>query len=100
MSAYVIANVRIIDPERYQEYVKQSPAAIAAHGGRFLARGGKSEILEGAVPSNRMVILEFPSYAQAKAWWNSEAYRLPKALRQGASEGSFILVEGLPPSPA
>jgi len=96
MSVYVIANVRILDPERYKEYVKQSPATIAAHGGRFLARGGKSEILEGPASSNRIAILEFPTLERAKAWWNSEPYRLPKALRQSASEGSFVLVAGVP----
>ena len=95
MSAYVIANVRVLDPEKYKEYVKQSPISIAAHGGRFLARAGKAEALEGNVTPNRVVILEFPSYDRASEWWNSEMYRLPKALRQRASEGSFVLVEGV-----
>jgi len=47
------------------------------------------------VTPNRVVILEFPSYERAKEWWNSEMYRLPKALRQSASEGSFVLVDGV-----
>jgi uncharacterized protein (DUF1330 family) len=95
MSAYVIANVRVLDPEKYKEYVKQSPVSIAAHGGRFLARAGKAEALEGGVAPDRVVILEFPSYERAKEWWNSEMYRLPKALRQSASEASFVLVAGV-----
>jgi uncharacterized protein (DUF1330 family) len=95
MSAYVIADVKVLNPETYKEYVKQSPSSIAAHGGRFLARAGKAEALEGDVAPNRVVILEFPSYERAKEWWNSEMYRLPKALRQSASEGSFVLVEGV-----
>ena len=95
MSAYVIANVRVLDPETYKEYVKQSPTSITAHGGRFLARAGKAEALEGEVAPNRVVILEFPSYERAREWWNSEMYRLPKALRQSASEASLILVDGV-----
>ena len=95
MSAYVIVNVRVHDPETYKEYVKLSPASISAHGGRFLARGGKAEALEGGVPANRMVVLEFPSYERASEWWNSEMYRMPKALRQSASEASLILVDGV-----
>ena len=95
MSAYVIVNVEVLDPETYKEYVKQSPATISAHGGRFLARAGKTEVLEGDAAANRVVILEFPSYERAREWWNSEAYRLPKALRQSASEASMILVDGV-----
>ena len=95
MSAYVIANVKVVDPDKYKEYVKQSPISIAAHGGRFLARAGKSEVLEGDAAANRVVILEFPSYERAREWWNSEMYRLPKALRQSASEASFVLVDGV-----
>jgi len=76
-------------------YVNQSPISITAHGGKFLARAGKSEALEGDVSPNRVVILEFPSYERAKEWWNSEMYRLPKALRQSASETSLILVDGV-----
>jgi uncharacterized protein (DUF1330 family) len=95
MSAYVIVNVKILDPDTYKEYVKQSPISITAHGGRFLARAGKTEVLEGDAVPNRMVLLEFPSFERAKEWWNSEMYRLPKALRQSASEASMILVDGV-----
>ena len=95
MSAYVIVNVMVRDPETYKEYVKLSPATISAHDGRFLARAGKAEVLEGGIPANRMVVLEFPSYERAREWWNSEMYRMPKALRQSASEASMILVDGV-----
>lgn len=95
MSAYVIVNVKVLNPETYKEYVKQSPISITAHGGRFLARAGKTEVLEGDAVPNRMVLLEFPSFERAKEWWNSEMYRLPKALRQSASEASMILVDGV-----
>jgi uncharacterized protein (DUF1330 family) len=96
MSAYVIGNFKVLDAERYKEYVGPSAAAVAAHGGRFIARGGKAEALEGNVAADRVVILEFPSYEQAKDWWESELYYAPKMLRQSASEGSMILVDGVP----
>ena len=95
MSAYVIVNVKVHDAETYKEYVKLSPVSISAYGGRFLARAGRTEVLEGDAPANRMVVLEFPSYDRAREWWNSETYRMPKALRQSASEASMILVDGV-----
>ena len=95
MSAYVIANVEIRDPARYAEYVKLTPATVAPFGGRFIARGGKSECLEGDTPANRVVILEFDTYEQAKAWYDSEDYRAARAVRQSASVGSLILVDGV-----
>lgn len=94
MTAYVIANVDVRDPARYAEYIKLTPATVAAFGGRFLARGGRSESLEGDVVARRIVILEFDSYEKAKAWYSSEGYQLAMAIRQSASTGSFMLVEG------
>ena len=71
MKAYVIANINVTNPDRYKDYVKLTPGTIAPFGGRFIARGGRSEKLEGETPANRMVVLEFPSYEQAKAWYDS-----------------------------
>ena len=96
MKAYVIANIDVQDPARYADYIKLTPATIAPFGGRFIARGGRSERLEGDTPANRLVILEFPSYDQAKAWYASEGYRVAMAIRQSASRGSLMLVEGAP----
>lgn len=95
MSAYVIANVDIRDPVRYAEYVKLTPATVALFGGRFIARGGKAERLEGDTAANRVVLLEFDTYEQAKAWYDSESYRDIRAVRQSASVGSLILVDGV-----
>jgi uncharacterized protein (DUF1330 family) len=95
MSAYVIANVDIRDPAIYAEYIKLTPVTIAAFGGRFIARGGKSERLEGDLPANRIVIIEFDTYEQAKAWYDSEGYRAARAVRQSASVGTLILVDGV-----
>ena len=96
MKAYVIANIDVTNPERYKDYVKLTPGTIAPFGGRFIARGGRSEKLEGETPANRVVVIEFPSYEQARAWYGSDAYRAALAIRQSASTGTLILVEGTP----
>lgn len=95
MAAYVIAQIEITDPERYADYVQQVPATIARYGGRYLARGGRAEALEGRLAGPRIAIVEFDSYERAKEWHDSEDYRGPRALRQGASISSLVLVDGL-----
>jgi uncharacterized protein (DUF1330 family) len=95
MAAYVVANVRVEDAERYQEYRSRVPATVERYGGRFLVRGGRAEPLEGSYEPERVVILEFPSYEQAKAWHESEEYRPLLELRQATSTGDLILVEGV-----
>ena len=94
MKAYVIANIKVTNPERYQDYIKLTPGSIAPFGGRFIARGGRCEKLEGETPANRMVMIEFPSYEKAKAWYYSPEYRAAIAIRQSASTGTLTLVEG------
>lgn len=96
MAAYLIVNVEITDAARYAQYITQEPDSIAKYHGRFLARGGKAEKLEGAWDPERVVIIEFPGSAAAKAWWASAEYSGPKALRQRAAITNMILVEGLP----
>jgi uncharacterized protein (DUF1330 family) len=95
MPAYVFANIEVTDPVLYEEYRKGVPATIAQYGGRFVARGGAAEGLEGGYVPKRVVILEFPSVERAKAWWDSPEYRPLRALRQRASRGDLLLVEGL-----
>ena len=95
MSAYVIALVDIKDPVRYESYRQMVLPTITAHGGRFIARGGRTEVLEGAWSPRRVVIVEFPSLEGAKAWWSSPEYSEAKALRQATSEGTLIVVEGV-----
>src|SRR5258705_8888324 len=70
-AAYVIAEIEITNPEGYKEYTTLVPATIQEHGGRFLARGGKTEVLEGEWPERRRVIIEFPSWEAARKWWGS-----------------------------
>ncbi len=95
MAAYVIADVEVRDPEAYARYRRVVGPTIEAYGGRFLARGGAAETLEGDWIPNRIVILEFDSLERAKRWWSSEEYREPKALRQSVSVGRLIVVEGV-----
>ena len=95
MPAFVIVEVEITDPEKYQEYVKVVPPTIAAYGGRFVVRGGKADNLEGDWNPKRIVVLEFPSVERAREWWASDEYETPKALRQSASVARMIVVEGV-----
>jgi len=95
MSAYVLVEIEVLDQERYETYKQLAPSSIAIYGGRYLARGGDVETLEGTWSPNRLVILEFPSVDQAKAWWDSTEYEQAKALRQAAAHTRMIVVEGL-----
>ena len=95
MPAYVVVNVRVNDPVRYTDYIRLAPASILAHGGRYLARGGATEVLEGGWTPSRLVILEFPSVERAKEWWSSPEYAAPKALRQATADTELVILEGL-----
>ncbi len=94
MSAYIIVEVSVTDPEKYEDYKKLVPPTVEAFGGKFLVRGGESETLEGDWDPGRFVVLEFDSVERAKAWWGSEQYRAPKELRQQASNARMIVVQG------
>jgi uncharacterized protein (DUF1330 family) len=95
LPAYVIAMVDVKDPVRYEDYRRLVLPTITAYGGRFVARGGRTELLEGKLPAGRLVIVEFPSVERAKEWWASPEYSEAKALRQATSEGSLIVIEGV-----
>ncbi|HXG54458.1 MAG TPA: DUF1330 domain-containing protein [Vicinamibacterales bacterium] len=95
MSAYVIAHIDVTDPVRYEDYKKISPVSIAKFGGKFVARGGRVESLEGAWQPKRLVLIEFPSVDVAREWWASDDYAPAKALRQSTSTGDLVIVEGV-----
>jgi len=99
MPAYVIARVEVADWDKYNEYLKAGPGTIAQYGGRFIARAGEVAVLEGPEESRRLIILEFPSLAKAKAWYNSKEYQDAKKLRAGASVGSLIAIDGVKVNP-
>lgn len=94
MAAYVIGEIDVTDTATYEEYRKQVLATVQKHGGRFVARGGRAEALEGTAPPKRVVVLEFPSYERALEWYRSAEYAPLIKLRQKASRGRLLLVEG------
>jgi uncharacterized protein (DUF1330 family) len=93
--AYVLVDVNITDPERYDGYRALAGPAVEAAGGRYLARGGATRVLEGERVPNRIVILEFPDLDAAQAWYDSPQYAEARQAREGAAVGSFIAVEGV-----
>lgn len=97
MRAYVIADIEITDADGYAEYRKGVAATLAAYGGCFLARGGATETLEGDWAPKRLVVLEFPSLAKLKSWYDSAEYRPLRELRERSSKGSLLAVEGTAP---
>lgn len=95
MSAYVIADVQVTDPAAYELYRPLAAASIARFGGRFIVRGGKVELLEGAAEPQRMVVIEFADAEVARRWYRSEEYQKALKIRQSAStQARLILVEG------
>ena len=95
MAVYSVVNVQVTDPARYAEYVEKAPATIARYGGKYLARGGEVEVLEGEWHPQRLVILEFESMERFKEWYNSPEYAPLKQLRGEASVTEYVVVEGL-----
>lgn len=94
MPAYVIAMMKVTNPEAYEGYRALAGPAIAKHGGRFLARGGKHEVLEGGFPGSRVVVVEFESFDRAKSFYDSAEYRAARDQRRGAAEFNLLIVEG------
>ena len=95
MSAYVISDITVKNPEKYEDYKKLAPPTIQTYSGKYLARGGRAEKLEGNWEPDRIVILEFESVAKAKKWIDSPEYREARALRHQNASTNMIVVEGL-----
>ena len=95
MAAYLVADIEVSDAEGYQEYRRTVGASIAAFGGRFLARGGATEVLEGDWSPKRLVIIEFPSMERLHAWYDSPEYAPALALRKRASISRMVMTEGV-----
>ena len=95
MAAYLIANIEVLDPVAYEEYRKGVSATIAAHGGRYLARGGPVEVLEGEFDVKRFVVVEFPDVAAIRGWYACPEYQPLLRLRQRASKAMLMIVQGL-----
>ena len=94
MTAYVIVDIEVTNPEGYEEYKKLSPPAVAAYGGVFVARGSRTEVLEGDWKPNRLVILQFDSVEKAKAWLDSPEYSKAKSMRHQYARTNMVVIEG------
>jgi len=95
-AAYLVVTMHITDPEQYKQYMAEAPAAVKAAGGEYIVRGGRHETLEGEWQPHRVALLKFPSYEQAKAFYDGEHYTRVRGLRQGATEYfNMVLVEGV-----
>ena len=96
MAAYVIVEVETIDQELMQRYRELAGPSVTSAGGKFLARGGRIDVLEGDRRPQRVVVIEFESLERARGWWESDAYRPIKEMRLQAGHSTMIAVDGLP----
>jgi uncharacterized protein (DUF1330 family) len=92
MTAYVVYLGEVTDPAQYDLYRAESGPSVAAAGGRFVARGGDVDPLEGGAPPSRTVLIEFDSMAEARAWYDSERYQRARRLREGAANLTTMYV--------
>jgi uncharacterized protein (DUF1330 family) len=95
MPAYLVVDIDVTNPEVYERYKLLAPPAIAAYGGRYLARGGKSITLEGEWRPSRLVILEFPSLERLQEWYDSAEYSEARRVREGAALMQMVALEGI-----
>ncbi len=95
MPAYIIAHLKITNPQEFEAYREAVPAVVAAHGGRYLVRGGAVETLEGDWTVPRLIILEFPDKATAQGFYHSADYQKILPLRLDNSEGAVVIAEGI-----
>ena len=95
MSAYVIAEIEVTDPETFEEYRSLVPPTIEAFGGRYVVRGGAIEGREGGWQPKRIVVIEFDDAARATAWHDSDLYAPARALREASARTRMIVVEGV-----
>ena len=93
MAAYVINEIVITEPERFQTYADQVPAILAAYGGEYVVRGGQPERLDGPAPPDRLVVLRFDSRAAARAWRNSPEYLAILPIREATSTSRVYIVD-------
>ncbi len=94
MKAYVIAQETVNDQVTFDEYRKEVPPTLVPFGGKFVVRGGNFTVVEGQWPHPRLVIIEFPSRADAEAWYKSPEYQRVIGLRLKSTVGNLIIVDG------
>jgi uncharacterized protein (DUF1330 family) len=94
MSAYVIANIRVTDPVKYEEYKRLSTIAINAYGAQVCVRGGEVTVLEGDWQPERVVVLKFASVERAQAFYDSPQYLAARQAREHAADMRMVVVAG------
>lgn len=94
MTAYIIGDIEVTDTAAYDAYRPLAAASIERFGGRFVVRGGNVDLLEGEPQPERIVVIEFPDVETARRWYRSEGYQRALKIRQSASRGRVMLVEG------
>lgn len=94
MAVYVILDIDVKDPALYEQYKKAGAPTLAKYGGRPLARGGMTKVLEGAWTPKRVVMIEFPGFDDVDRWWNSPEYQEARKLRHKAAETNVVVIEG------
>jgi len=96
MSAYLIVESQITDPEQFKQYMVAAPEVVKACGGEYLVRGGRMDVLEGDWQPPRLTVLRFADFAAAKAMYDSPGYTAARALRAGATACfNMVLVDGV-----
>ncbi len=96
MTAYLIAVLEVLDPERFAQYAQGTPDVVAKYGGTYVARGGTIDHREGVGSPDRAVIIRFESMETARRYYESPEYTALRALRAGAATGTLLFTEGLP----
>ena len=94
MSAFLVVDISVHDPEAYQAYAAAVPQFVAQHGGKYRVRGGNSEAIEGDWQPERVVVVEFPDAAAARAFVEDPDYQPVAAIRHAAATTRMVLVEG------
>jgi uncharacterized protein (DUF1330 family) len=95
VAAYVIYQGEVLDEQRYEQYKPAAAASVEAAGGRYLARGGTIDLLEGDAPAGRTVVLEFPTRQAALDWYHGTDYWEARRLREGAARARMYVVDGM-----
>ena len=95
MTAYIIVDLEVTDPELFDQYRAAVPATISAYGGKYLVRGGALEVLEGTWQPKRVIVLQFDSMARLKEWYSSPEYKPLRSLREKCAKANVIAVEGV-----
>ena len=95
MTAYVIVDINVTDPVRYEDYKRLAAPTVELYGGKYIARGGKTETLEGDWSPTRLVILQFDTMEQAKNWLNSSEYSEARNLRHQTATSQMVVIEGV-----